>query len=414
MVSKIFNNWPWKLLSLFLAIILWFTIINYQDPTITKKIEDIEVKVLNEDDITSKNRAVGYLEGKYVDIVVSGKRSIVSKLNSKDINVVANLSDVSITGAVVLEANAPDGIEVVSKTPSVMKISMEQIRSQIKVVDPYYEGDVEEGFVKLSATLTPNQIEITGPESKLALVSSVIVPINIENARDDITLFVSAKLLDGEGNEVEGITMSNSQIQIKVPIQKYKILPIKVVPFGKVGNGYEFISIKPSKTEIKVRGDESKIDNIDSILISDVNLASLTDLNKKINIKITDYLPEGISLMDLSDVYLDVDIRKKTERTMAIKNGSVIVKDLPRNMSFKFVDDEPLEITLIGIKEKLDDIYVDGLDPTVSFNGLSEGIQDVPISFNLPDGVTLGEELYTIKVNLEDIENTTSTTTNDD
>ncbi len=372
MMNRLFNNWPWKLLSVLFAIILWFMIINYQDPVTSKTIDNVKVGIINEDTITSKNRAVEYLEGNTVNLKLKGKRSVLNTLNKKDVSVKADLSKVSVTGAVDLDVDLPVGVELVRKSPSMMVISIEKIMSKLKTATPFYEGEVASGYIKLEPGITPNQVEITGTESKLALISSVIVPINIENVKDDITLYVKPQILDSLGNEIDGLRISSGTVEVELPVQKIEERTIYVKPFGELSSDYRIEYIKPSLSKVKVRGYAEDLANLYSINISDIDLGTFNENTKRIETKLQNYLPEGIYLMDKDDFYVDVKVDKLLEKEVDILDEDIEFKNEDDDFDYEFAGAGSIPIVLKGSKADLDKIDVDSLNPVIDLAKLSE------------------------------------------
>ena len=95
MKNIISKNIGLKLLSVLLALILWLTVMNVEDPTITQTISDIPVQIINDEVI--KSRGYGYTveSGEKIDIRVKGRRSVVTNITADDFTAVADFSAVS-------------------------------------------------------------------------------------------------------------------------------------------------------------------------------------------------------------------------------------------------------------------------------------------------------------------------------
>ncbi len=259
MIEKLTNNWIWKVLSLFLAFVLWVVVVNYNDPYITKSFEDIQVEKRYEDAITSQEKAITYLEGETVDVVVGGNRSRIDKLGIEEISAYVDMKLVSITGAIDIEVDAPDQIDLLEKTPNDMQISWEQIETVVKDVQVFYDGELASEHIKLNPVVTPNQVELTGPESKLAMVASVLVNVKINEATDDITVFVSPKIQDSDGNDIPNLTLNNNQIEVKVPIEKIREIPVSFSTVGSISADYRLMDIGLDVDRVMVRGESQRL-----------------------------------------------------------------------------------------------------------------------------------------------------------
>jgi len=393
MMAKLTTNWHLKLLSIGLAFILWVVVINYDDPEISKSFEDVPVMKMNENAITSQDKAVDYLDGETVDVVLEGRRSIIDKLTVSDINAYADMTRVSVTNAIIISIEVDEDVTLVKKVPNEMLISMEDIRSELKTVQVRFEGDLAQDYVKLNEIVTPNQIQITGPESKLALVSSVIVPIKIDEAFDDVTVFVAPRLLDSSGNELRDLQVSEDQIQVKVPVQKIKTVPVKVATLGELNENYRLMSVGLSIDSVTIRGEEGALEDVASILVDDVDLSNLTDADTEKNVKLTDYLPEDVLPYKTSDnQQVLLSILPIINATRVVEQADVNVRLIPDGLQFQFVEEDPYPIGIRGIYKDLQAVDVEDLRPKISLDGLEPGIHQVFLEVTSPMNIVVTNE----------------------
>ena len=99
MKEKIMNNLSLKILAVVLAAIVWVIVNNVDDPVSRKTFKNIEVELQNEDAISSLDKVYEVKTGGIINVTVSGKQSVLRKINASDIVAVADLSDLSITNA---------------------------------------------------------------------------------------------------------------------------------------------------------------------------------------------------------------------------------------------------------------------------------------------------------------------------
>ena len=86
MKEKLIKNLGIKILSVCLAMFLWIIIINVDDPVKTRTFTNVPVQVLNENTLTSKNKAYGIVSGDTVDFTVTGKRTQLEELKKTGFN----------------------------------------------------------------------------------------------------------------------------------------------------------------------------------------------------------------------------------------------------------------------------------------------------------------------------------------
>lgn len=404
MLEKITNNWAWKILSLAIAFAVWLGVVNIDDPYTRNVFENIRVEKRNSEVITSQEQAITYLEGETIDVLLGGNRSRIENLDPADITAYVDMNKVSITGAIDIEVEVPDQLDILDKTPNNMQITLEQIDTVLKDVQVFYDGALAEDYVKLNPVVTPNQVELRGPESKLAMVASVIVNVKIDEATDDITVFASPKLQDSDGNDVTDLTVNNNQIEIKVPIQKIKTVPVRFATIGEVSSEYRLMSMGLELEDVLVRGETEVIDNLNGILVSDVDLTALTDEVSSFSVNLSTYLPEGIQLYGSETItQMNVDVRSIVTSEYAITAEDIRVKSLDEHMQFKFLEELTIPVVVSGIQADLNGLEIDDMRPSISLKDLEPGEHEVEIELNIFSEFEVINEIPKVLVELTEV-----------
>ena len=96
------NNTGLKILSLVIAICLWYMIGNIDDP-VTIDTYTIPVQIINGDVLKSNNKAYEITEGDSVTFTVRGKSSILDKLKESDFKAEADLAKLSLVNSVPID-----------------------------------------------------------------------------------------------------------------------------------------------------------------------------------------------------------------------------------------------------------------------------------------------------------------------
>ncbi len=400
MVEKITNNLWWKLLSIILAFLIWLIVVNYEDPMTTRIITDISVEKINEEAITSEMKAIEYREGESISVRVRGKRSVVDRMTNRDVYAYADLEKKSITGAIDIQIEVADGVTVLDKMPSVMMVDLENIITVQKEIQYYMEGEPNENYVYLDPVISPNNIEIQGPESKIGLIKSVLVPVNIEGVTRDVTLYSTPQVIDDNNNIIRGLDKNITQVQIQVPIDKVKSIDILTNIGDLAAEGFEIVGLSLSQEQLRVRGDEADVDAINNVTISDIDVSDLT-MTTTVSVDLVDLLPSGVFIHnDIQTVELVLQVEPIVEKTIEINSGDITLRSLPENMQFNYIDETSYEVTFRGLQTQLDEVTIDRISPNINVDNLTEGIHDVELNFFVPSNVELVSERPTIAIEL--------------
>lgn len=393
------RNVGWKIASIVIALFVWFAIVRVEDPYITKDFKHIPVKVLNEEVITSKNQYINFIEGQYVDVTLGGKRTIIERFNKDDIIATVDMQYLSFTDSLVIDIKPIEGITVVKKSPNDMRISRENVKSESRKITYEFEGNPKESYIHLDPIITPNTVEIEGPESKMAQVHEVRVTLGIDGATNDVTSVGKIRLLDKEGNEVSDIDKSIEEVSYQVPIRKLKEVNVLVKTTGSLPSGYKLTGSEVIPKKVTLIGTESAIDKITNLVL-EVPLNNVTaDVNKEINLATV--LPVGVSrYQNTNMVTVKLNVDKVQEKEVTILTHDISIERLPENLNISIVNTEDIKVTFRGILEDLSRITVYSLNPTINLNNLEEGRHEVTLNLTYPRSVELVTEIPKVVIEL--------------
>ncbi len=422
MKEKLLKNWGLKLMAVLIAFLVWFLVANIEDYTVTKTITGIPVELLNEDAITKQDMVYEIEQGKTVDIKVEGRRSIIEKLTVEDFVATADLSELSITNSVQIVVDAVSNSvrkEVnISVVDSMMKVSIEERGEEKLPIGIVTTGQTQEGYAVVSTAATPNMVTITGAASTVKDVKTVQVVVDVEGLNTSITTRGELQLLDADGEIIdsERIQTNLSTVSVTVSIQKTKEVPIRIETSGEVAEGYAVAGdIEYQPTTVLIAGDEGTIRSVGEIVIDNIDI---TDRNAdyETTVDINSYLPEGIVVADKTqEIAIKVNIEKLVEKTLTVKPSDIRFTGKAAELGYIIAEDEePIEVTVIGLKRDVDALSVDKINPTVDVSEmLEEGTYSATVMMQEIEGIQYKDDTWntTVTVTKEEV-TTTETTTN--
>ena len=268
MRERLTHNFGLKLLSLALAILVWIVVLSIEDPVYTREFSDISVTEVNGDQITEAGKAYSYVGGNTVSVKVKGKTSVVNRLSKDDLLAVADLSTLSITGAVMVDVSCPKypSLEITPiGSSTALKVEIEDLVEKSLNVKVNTNGKVSEGYYIGQGVATPNMVTVSGPESVVNKINEASVNVSIGSGNTtDVTTNTTLKLLDQSGDEVSSSTLNISQtdISVTVPIYETKTVPVDFGVTGQVAHGYRMVSAAYEPKEVTVAGRKEDLDKI--------------------------------------------------------------------------------------------------------------------------------------------------------
>ncbi len=403
----------WKLLSVAIAIGLWFMVINIENPienrNYTTKISFENEEVLAEQGLIITN--LDELKDTNVTIKVRGERMALDRLSQYKSYIQATVdlkkataSDgngeyVSLYLEVKLPSTAGDTFEIMSKDPAFVPVKVENIVSVERSIEPVINGQAKDGYVTERATVTPETIKISGAESAVNMVSVVEAVVDIENPNKDVSIKATPVAYDKDGNIVSGITFSQSQVTVNIGVNKSKRVPINTTVQGVPAVGYTVEGIEWEPKYIDIIGDEEILNNISNITLPVVNVSgSSADVEKVYDVG--DILPDGVYLNEgsESDVKVTVYIGEEVTKDLIIDSSKITMEGkLENGLQASFVP-ESVHLTVKGSQKAINSIDETSIKGTVNIENLSEGTHNVEVTFNLPDDVSISGGTYTAEV----------------
>lgn len=396
MKKKLFNNIGLKLMALLVAILIWIIVVSVNDPIADKVYRDIPVTVLNEDVVTSEGKTYQIEDGvNVVSVTVRAQRSVLSRLKEEDIEVDADLKEMTLSNLIPLNVviRGYEGrYQKATTNPLNLQVNIEDtITSKFPItVQPV--GSLRDGFALASTEAEPQTVTISGPKSVIKSIDQAVAPIVLTGISGDKEVKSELVLYDSEGAEIDQSRLTNNigekGITVRVKVYPTKEVPIKIeeedveVPEGMY---LADVAYEPTVASIAAEGDQ--LDKIKEIVIP----ASAFDLSgaegkKEVTLNLEDYLPEGAILASDEEVKIAVtfQVAKLGEKVIDVPTGAITIENLSSDLEAEFAEGNDLEIKVYGPQKVLDDL---DLSEAVSIDLKKYRDEDtvkVPVAVKLP------------------------------
>lgn len=411
MKEKILKNLPLKIISVVIAVIIWYVITTIYDPIITKTFADVPVQITNEAYIAEGKKTYQVSE-QYQSIAVSvkGNKSVVSKIKAEDIQVTADLTQI------VMIDTDPVYVPVTAVCPG---ISSENIHTQTTTI-PIEVEDVDSAKFPINVdigdsrpakeyeigrkTAEPDTITVSGPKSLIKKISSVVAKVDVSDMSESGTvkgtLVVIDKNLDAmTETQMNFLNFETGTREINVDIELWKKqtgVRLKAEYTGTPKHGYQVTELTTTPEEITVAGTEDALKKLA------LNGNTITIPGDKINIdgqsKDTDITVNIEDLLtDEPDLKITSSADTVTVHVSILPNGSkefeldvddIKVQNLGANLKVSY--DE----TQIPVRIKASDANLEKLDPgqisaSIDLSGKQAGDYQVPVTIQLPENYEL-------------------------
>lgn len=393
--ASLTNNVGIKIIAVIIATLIWLTVVNISDPEKTIVIYNIPITITHENAITDMNMVYNVDRDASVNITVSGKRSIVSRLSTDDFKATASLKELSKVNSVPVEIVAKQNsigrkVTIEKQSIQTLEIGVEEMKKQTFSIQAEYIGNVAMGYVAGDYTLSRNNVTVEAPESVLDRIDRVVAQCDVDGETDDFTRKSVLVLYDKHGKQVKSnhITISAKSVKVSVIVLKEKEVPIVVNNISSPLSGYHMETVETKPENVILVGKKEQIDGIESIIVADT--IDITDKAKdtveKIDIK--KYLPEGVSVRGDSLIEVRIKINKLATRKFTIDTDDIVIEDLNRDYEVTF-SNKSVSAQLQGEDKIMKNISSKDIRASINLKDYKEGTETVDVSVVVPDGTVL-------------------------
>ena len=421
MKRKLTNNISLKILSVFLAIMLWLVVINVSDPEKTSTINNIPITIINEESITGQEMVYEVLAGAKASVQVTGPRTIIDSLDAQSFTATADLSKLSKTGAVEVEVELVtpsyrSKVDIDVKTT--MKVSVEDLLHKEFVAEVYDKGSLAEGYVIYGRKMEDSVVEVIAPESVMATIAKVCVAVDVTGAKDDFTVNAKFQAYDNRGIVINA-EKNNIKFSVEETSVDVTVYPIKQIPFVYEIDEDKYpdaiiTSTNISRQNIMVVGRTDSLSKIDEIVLDTSSLNIIPEQSSyELSYTLKDLLPEGVLVYgEDKTVSIKVETDAIISKSFNVPVNDIAIKSLGDGLSAAHETTGTLTYTLKGRKSILDIFVVEDNPLFVSTKNLGVGDYNLEVVMDLEEGLELVAPIY-VQVKISEKEKPTESTTDE-
>lgn len=400
----------WKLLSLAIAVALWFMVINTENPLETRSYT-ASVQIQNEESLFERGYVVvneDEINSTRVMVRLRGQRLALDTLSQSNTKVQAivdlsnviysyNGEPVSVPVNIVIPSVVNNSFEILSKSVQSVTVDIQPYINKDFTVKPVVNYSDESSGELINAVTSPSTITAYGAKSVINSIAEVRASVTPEVLENDMVMTAVPTAYDAEGNVVNNVTFSSSELSVKISMDDMKSVRIAVDTTGRPAEDYQVTGLYLSPETIDVAGSEEALSGISVIRLPDIDIAGM-DSNIIKTFDIGDYLPDGVRIVGGTDtVTATVTLERNEEKNIVIPADSITDNGTTPEGLTAHIESEDIEITVSGPAGKLE--LVDGVNVYVDLSGYEAGTyEDVPVVIELPDDVSMTSETVGVTV----------------
>lgn len=423
MKKKLTDNLGLKIGSVLFAALLWLLVTNINNPAVTRRVNNVRVTIINGEVLTSQGKIYEVVDDSDVldYVVITGPRTVMNSIGGSDLVAVADMNKLTEDNTIPIELSTTqynESLDSIRASSGVVKLNVENRKSISIPLKAETSGTLQEGYIVGDVTTDQNLVRVSGPESLISMIETAEVSVGISGFTGDIGTNAEIKLYDANGEEVpkDKLTMNINTVGVNVEILGTKSVPLRFAVSGTPANGYRATGVVSSSPEaVLLAGKGSVLRNLSVIEIPDTEIditGATGDYTEVIDIR--PYISGSVELADANfdgNVSVTVNVEQEITRSITISESNIVIENLPEQYEGVISTyEEEFPIQVRGLAEEVNALDAGQIRGVVDINRLmetgvieelGEGYYDVNLSFNLPDTVSLRENI-TVRLNIRE------------
>ena len=226
MDNKEKNRLVIPVICLLLSIGLWVYVTNVENKIRTTEISKIPVELINTEALTSSKLALTPNQELYVTLKVEGNTSDINKIKKSDFKVQVDLSEYAWkkgeNKVPVSIVDYPITVSIRNTNTLTVSVKIEDMVEKTMPITSDIIVTPRQGYFASVATIDPKEVKVTGAESVVTRVSSLVVSDNKGDVFENVVGSYDIKPLDEDGNEVLGVLLSEKSANVEIKVSKGK------------------------------------------------------------------------------------------------------------------------------------------------------------------------------------------------
>ena len=404
----LFKDFGWKLLSIAIATILWFMVINIDQPVDTRNYSR-PLTIENMSALSDRGLTAGNLEelkNTKINVKVKAQRTALDRLsqNPEWITATVDLSDLAyaVNGDVValpvsVSVQGGNTYGISSKTPAVVEIFVETMATRELPVEVLLNGSLEEGTYLSTPLLSNETVLVKGPASLVNTVTSVRATVDAEKVSENPDILVKPVCYNPNGAPVKGVITDPEEIMISYALHDMKQVPLQVEITGTPAPGYQVGDIHCSPRYASLIGDTKDLEKLMYLQLDSIDVSGRTSAVTQ-TFHLMDYLPDSMTLMAEDDgiVEVIVTISEQSQKQLTLPANKLQINGKESGKEYSLHSDAHISLTGNGLA--LDRVDTDDVTGSIYVGGLPAGEHRVMIHADLPNGLILNPSYITVTI----------------
>lgn len=302
------RNLPTKIMSLLVAIVLWFFVMNDQNPSMDGFFT-IPITYVGE---PSNYNVIHSTDS--VRVKVRGPRSLFVSSTPGDFSATVNINNFHDgVNSYEITTTVPYGLELLENKPEVVEVVLDPIVENTVPVAIILTGNPAAGMTVYNTVQQVTEAMVTGPKTAVDEVAKIIGYLNIDNEISDVIKNVTLVAVNINGREVSNVSIYPATTEATASLVRglsRKVVAIKPNIVGKLPININLKNIILQPDIIEIAGNDDLLQGIADLTTEEISLSNVRD-NATKRVKLI--LPEGITVTS-DEVIASIEVEAANAR----------------------------------------------------------------------------------------------------
>ncbi len=392
-ISRLFESNRFVLIfSVFVAIILWFTMAINNTENRARVIYDIPIEAALPEEAVEQGYQIFEQSDVTARVSVTGNNLIVNQLSKDDIRVFPALSsNITRTGTYTLNLKAEQksgltGYEFDTINPGAVILFVDKYQEKTLTVEQNIDYTVADGYFASAPVLQDTKITISGPETEVSAVGKIVLEKTLDGALTSSAEFTQAfTLYDKEGNKLPNLghmKLTAEETLVKIDVMRRADLPV-VPTFTNLPEGLSvdnLVTVSPTTLKIGCYKN-SEEEAINAVSLQPIDLSQVTPQQTTFSVDFE--LPENCTnISGVKNAVVKFNLSGYRTQTYTIDN--FVVNNLAEGQKAT-VDTTQLQVTVVGPAAQLKRLKASDLYAEADMTGKEKltGSAAVPVKIRI-------------------------------
>lgn len=290
-----------KVISLVVAVLLWFYVILVVDPSVDIPVKDIPLRYANQNVLEERGLSLVADPDATVELKIRGSRKKIANIDNKNIYATVDLANMTKVGTFTLPISISipyEYDEIVSKKPNNATVVIDKIVTVARGVEIKTEGSVANGYIAGTPETSITSVTLKGASTLIDRIYGVAATLDFDGRTGDISDKEQLYFVDSKGKEIDkkdsiydSVSMDVDKVDIKCSVMKLKTVPVRV-DASALGDEYK-VTVQPAN--VTIYAENEILRDVIEIATKSINADILVEEGKQ-TVELA--VPEGVSMRD--------------------------------------------------------------------------------------------------------------------